>query len=202
MGGAVKALGAPFRWTSNAVTHLVEHPLDIIPAATGVMTGNPWLAAAAAGATTAASGGNTSQILSSAAMSGLGGYTGEALGSTVGKYAGEAFGEGSRLYASAMGEQLGSTIGRAAGFVYGSGSYQRMQDQQRMSFNAPSTISTPSMEEMKNRAILATRQAFSGHGLRSGYGAPSKYMKKINKRRPKYGYMEWKELVRPQNYHA
>lgn len=186
----------------NAVRAVFRNPKRLIAPAVAIATGNPWLAAAAAGATTAASGGNASQILSSAAMSGLGGYTGEALGSTVGKYAGEAFGEGSRLYASAMGEQLGSTIGRAAGFVYGSGSYQRMQDQQRMSFNAPSVLSTPSMEEMKNRAILATRQAFSGHGLRSGYGAPSKYMKKINKRRPKYGYREWKELVRPQNYHA
>lgn len=189
-------------FVGNAVGAVFRNPKRLIAPAVAIATGNPWLAAAAAGATTAASGGNASQILGSAAMSGLGGYTGEALGSTVGKYAGETFGEGSRLYASAMGEQLGSTIGRAAGFVYGSGSYQRMQDQQRMSFNAPSVLSTPSMEEMRGRAILATRQAFSGHGLRSGYGAPSKYMKKINKRRPKYGYREWKELVRPQNYHA
>lgn len=191
MGGAVKVLGAPFRWTSNAVTHLVEHPLDIIPAATGVMTGNPWLAAAAAGGTTAIQGGGGREILTSAAMSGLGGAAGNALGNTP-MYASRYLG-GSEVVRHAL-------VG--AGTYYGSNTYQKMVDAQRRSFNAPSVLSTPSMEEMRGRAILATRQAFSGHGLRSGYGAPSKYMKKINKRRPKYGYREWKELVRPQNYHA
>ena len=185
MGFVVNTVSAAFRPVERAVRSAVHNPINAIPAAVGIATGNSWLAGAAAGATTAANGGNTSQILGSAAMTGLGAGAGSMLGNTP-MYAARYLGGSAAVQSGLTG--IGSFLG--------TNTYQRIQDQQRMSFNAPSVLSTPSMEEMKNRAILATRQVFGDHGLYSGYGISSKYMKKLRKKRPKYGYIEWKDLVR------
>ena len=196
MGGfnPLKVFTAPTKWVSNAITHIADNPLDIIPATIGVATGNPWLAAATAGGTAAVRGGSAQQIFTSAAMTGLGGAAGNALGNTpmyVSRYLG-----GSEMVQSAL-TGFGAHVGSSA--------YQRILNQQRMASNigSISTPEAPSMEAMRERAIVATRDAFTSNGLHRGmYGVSSRYMKKLNKQRPSYGYREWKELVRPQNYHA
>jgi hypothetical protein len=85
----------------------------------------------------------------------------------------------------------------SGGIAMGTGAYQHMVDRQAKSLNRHTEVTSPSMEEMQNHAMNATQDAFSRNRLYVGmHGVSSRYMKKLNKSRPRYGYREWKDIVR------
>jgi hypothetical protein len=163
MGGIVKiarsVVSAPVKIARSAV----RNPVKIIPAAVGIGTGNPLLAGLAAAGTTAVSGGNRSSILRSGVTAGLGAYAGNKLGGMVG----ESLSAGSSGVALGTLERIGTGLGTAV--VQDMERRLVLERQQKIDAYTREMkaleLPPPSFEEMRSRAVEATRKAFEENGV-------------------------------------
>jgi hypothetical protein len=187
MAGVARGIGKALEST---VKSIVRDPVSIVPAAIGVMTGNPLIAAASSGGLSAARGNNLNGVLRSAVTGGFGAYA----GNEIGGYAGKALaGSGStrQILGSALGRQIGT----------GAGAFALQQRQQPSQFfgssSVPEAIPTvPSFEEMRNNAIFETRKAFSRYNVFDRI-VPGKYVSALRRGSlPRYGMRMWKDLIK------
>lgn len=158
MGGLLEAVEHTVSGIAGRRNHEgspLQHAMGIIPAAVGMATGNPWMAAAAGAAAGAANGGGRGAI-TGALGSGIGAW----LGNTV------AFNSAQSLPALALGKTnyVGAMTG--LGTLMGSGLGNRPQPPV-MSVPAPNgaPINIPSFEQLKQNAIVRTQEAFDREGV-------------------------------------
>lgn len=160
MGGFVSSFFSGFEKTISGISGRrnhegspFRHALNLVPAAVGIATGNPWLAGAT-GAGVGAMNGGIKGALAGGLTSGIGAYLGNAAAFRTAQSL-PALALGKSAYVGAMtgiGAQLGSSLG---------------QGQTIGSVPAPNgaPINIPSFEQLRQNAVIKTQEAFEKEGI-------------------------------------